>query len=86
MNGYLQPENCLLIERFEGETSDRALLDLIPFLVELATCPDVRNVGKRYVEYLKQNNTDIKIIEKAERNSSLSRKVQNFKASLVERI
>lgn len=48
----LCPENVLLVQSYLGQENDRILLDLIPFLVKLASKEDVRDVRKRYYEYL----------------------------------
>lgn len=41
----------MIIETFEGQKEDKALLNLIPFLKELAKLDDVRHVDARYLEY-----------------------------------
>lgn len=44
-----QPENAIILSKFEGDTSDRELVDLIPFLDHLSQHPgDVRNEISRY--------------------------------------
>lgn len=49
----LQPRNCLLVGKYTGNPKDRTLRNLIPFLIELSGFSDVRDVSKRYKEYLK---------------------------------
>lgn len=51
MHKYLQPENFLLIPRFEGQKPDTVLLDLIPFLRNLSDSCDMRDVSKKYEEH-----------------------------------
>lgn len=53
-NSYYQPENICLIHPFEGDKTDTVLHDLIPFLKDLATHADVREVDPKYVKYLSQ--------------------------------
>eukprot|EP01067_Filipodium_phascolosomae_P008728 Filipodium_phascolosomae@DN7544_c0_g1_i1.p1 len=38
----LQPENCILVEGWKGNSHDTLLLDLIPFLLALRRTRDVR--------------------------------------------
>ena len=52
-NSLMQPENFLLIDRYEGQKDDKVLLNLIPFLIELAEEEDVRSVGHKYSAFLK---------------------------------
>jgi len=44
-----QPENAIPIGTFVGDNNDQDLLDLIPFLLSMAECDDVRDIlEKRY--------------------------------------
>jgi RNA polymerase II subunit A small phosphatase-like protein len=49
-----QPENAVPIGTFVGDNNDQDLLDLIPFLLSIAECDDVRDIlEKRYPRRLR---------------------------------
>ena len=69
----------LLIEPFEGQIGDTELRKLIPFLKELATLEDVRNVDIRYLEYTmklkEEEDTEKKLAKEREKTQLESEKL-----------
>ena len=65
--------NFFLIKRFMGTSSDETLLHLIPFLIELASFEDVRDVKAKYKAYLK-NPKKFYFSTKVINNNDFSRK------------
>ena len=78
-NSYYQPDNIILISRFEGQVDDKVLYDLIPFLKRQHSLYDLRKVDNRYVAYMKELRAkkQKKLEEKqdAERQDAIGRRI-----------
>eukprot|EP00331_Platyophrya_macrostoma_P009245 CAMPEP_0176434314 /NCGR_PEP_ID=MMETSP0127-20121128/16601_1 /TAXON_ID=938130 /ORGANISM="Platyophrya macrostoma, Strain WH" /LENGTH=253 /DNA_ID=CAMNT_0017817023 /DNA_START=340 /DNA_END=1101 /DNA_ORIENTATION=+ len=60
LQAFYQKDNFLQIKPFTGDLEDRELINLIPFLTELAQKKDMRNVEVHYSEFtgnVKKQNT-----------------------------